>query len=266
VTAYRADVRLDRVDHIAVVTIERAEVMNALDSGARAALATVLEGISLASDIHGVVLTGAGHRAFTVGQDLRESGALGAAAGPAWMEEWVRLYRAIADLEVPSIAAMNGAAAGAGFQLGLLCDVRVAGTGARFGLREVDVGLPSITGLWLLALTVGRSRAVELILTGRLVGAAEALSIGLIHEVVEPDEVVPRAIERARAIAALPRNAVRATRRHLSELFGATLADACAAAARYQSDAIATGVPQALMAEFLAEHARRRRAALMTSR
>lgn len=259
-------IRLDRVGRIAVVTIDRPHVMNALDSGARAALAEMLEELKLVSDVGAVVLTGAGPRAFTVGQDLREAGALGAGAGPEWMAGWVRLYHAIADLEVPSVAAMNGAAAGAGFQLGLLCDLRVAASNARFGLREVDVGLPSVSGWWLLASMVGRSRAVELILSGRLVGASEALAIGLIHEVVEPDELWPRVIERAAGFAALPRHALRASKLQLTALFDAGLVDASAAASRYQTDAIETGVPQALMAAFLEGRARRRRTATAAGR
>jgi enoyl-CoA hydratase/carnithine racemase len=254
-------IRLHRAGPIAVVTIDRAHVMNALDSGARAALAAVLEELKVASDVGAVILTGEGPRAFTVGQDLREAGALGAGTGPEWMAGWVRLYRAIADLEVPSVAAMNGIAAGAGFQLALLCDVRIAASDARFGLREVDVGLPSVSGWWLLASMVGRSRAVELILSGRLVGATEALAIGLLHEVVEPDELWPRVIERAAEFAALPRHALRASKLQLTDLFDAGLADASAAASRYQTDAIETGVPQALMAAFLEGRARRRSSA-----
>ena len=168
------------------------------------------------------------------------------------MAGWVRLYRALSDSEVPLVAAMNGVAVGAGLQLGLLCDLRVVGRTSRFGLREVDVGLPAISGLWLLASMLGRSRAIELIMTGRLVGASEAFSMGLVHEVVEPSEVLPQALAMANALASVQPAALRATKRRLRETFADGLRDASDAATRYQVEAVATGIPQQFMERFLA--------------
>ena len=204
-----------------------------------------------------VVLTGAGGRAFCVGQDLREAGTLDAAVADAWMRTWTDLYFAIADLPVPSVAVIDGVATGAGFQLALLCDVRVASETSRSGLREVHVGLPAITGMWLLGEMLGRSRTLELILTGRLMDAPEALRVGLIHAVTAPAAALARGIDMATAIASRPPLALRATRRYLRELQRPSMDEATAAAIRGQGAAIATGVPQQLMRRFLADRAAR---------
>lgn len=243
-----------------LVAIERTEVLNALDTRARVELAETLQAVGAAPGAAAVVLTGSGGRAFCVGQDLRESGGLDAAMARDWMRTWTDLYAAIADLPVPSVAVIDGVATGAGLQLGLLCDIRVASHAARMGLREVDVGLPAITGMWLLTEMLGRSRTLELILTGRLLDASEALRTGLVHHVVAPAAARDVGVGIAAAVAGRPTGALRATRRHLRELSRRAMDDACSAATRDQSAAIATGVPQRLMQQFLAARVARRAA------
>lgn len=246
-----------REERVAVVTIERPEVLNALDTPTRIALARTIRTVGEEAGTAAVVLTGSGGRAFCVGQDLREAGTLDAAVADAWMRTWTDLYLAIADLPVPTVAVIDGVATGAGFQLALLCDIRVASVNARVGLREVHVGLPAITGMWLLDEMVGRSRSLELILTGRLMDASEALQAGLVHAVTEPSGAVARGIALAKAISARPPLAMAATRRYLREIQRASMEEACAAAIRDQAAAIASGVPQRLMQRFLAERAAR---------
>jgi enoyl-CoA hydratase/carnithine racemase len=243
---------------VAVVRIERPEVLNALDTPTRVALARTLRSVGEDPRTSAVVLTGSGGRAFCVGQDLREAGALDGAAAEAWMRTWTDLYLAIADLPVPSVAVIDGVATGAGFQLALLCDVRVASETARMGLREVHVGLPAITGMWLLGQMVGRSRTTELILTGRLMDAPEALRIGLVHALTAPGDCLARGVAVAADLASRPPLALRATRHYLRELQRPRMDEASAAAIRDQAAAIATGVPQQLMHRFLADRAARR--------
>jgi enoyl-CoA hydratase len=245
-------------DAVVVVTIDRDEVLNALDSPLRVALAACLRDLARNPSARALVLTGAGQRAFTVGQDLREAEHLDAGSGRAWMATWVDLYEAIAGLPMPTVAALNGVAAGAGFQLGLLCDLRVASSTARFGLREVDVGLPAVTGFWLLAAMLGRSRATELVLSGRLMAADEALAQGLVHRVAEASDVLSQAIALAAGLASQPPLAMRATRGRLLEVTLPALREASQAAARYQVAAVETGVPQVLMSGFLARARQRR--------
>lgn len=245
-------------DSVVVVTIDREEVLNALDSPLRVALAALLRRLAMDATPRALVLTGAGQRAFTVGQDLREAEHLDAESGRAWMATWVDLYEAIASLPMPTVAALNGVAAGAGFQLGLLCDVRVASSTARFGLREVDVGLPAVTGFWLLASMLGRSRAIDLVLTGRMMEADEAFAHGLVHRVTEPSELEATSLALALRLASLPRLAMRATRDRMREATLPALREASQAAARYQVAAVETGVPQELMSGFLARARQRR--------
>jgi enoyl-CoA hydratase/carnithine racemase len=242
---------VSRQGPVALIELDRQEVLNALDSTTRRELAGAFRQLAADQDIGAVVLTGAGDRAFTVGQDLRESETLDTEVGRLWMETWVALYEAISALPVASVAILNGVAAGAGLQLGLLCDVRVAASSARLGLREIDVGLPAITGFWLYATMVGRSRAIESILTGRLVSAIEAQDMGLVDRVVAPEDARSVGLELAAQLAGRPRSWTRGMKAYLAEASRAAREDACAAAARDQVAALASGVPQALMGRFL---------------
>jgi len=236
---------------IAIIEIDRQDVLNALDSTTRRDLASSFRQLAADPDVGAVVLTGAGDRAFTVGQDLRESETLDTEVGRLWMETWVLLYESIAALPVPSVAILNGVAAGAGLQLGLLCDARVAASSARLGLREIDVGLPAITGFWLYASMIGRSRAIESILTGRLVAATEAQSMGLVDQVVAPADARGVGVELATRLARRPSGWARGVKAYLGDASRAAREDAYAAAARDQVAALASGVPQVLMGRFL---------------
>lgn len=253
-------IRVDHLGTVALVRIERPDVLNALDTPSRQELSMRLRDAGDDPDTMAVVLTGSGGRAFCVGQDLREPGGLDAATAVAWMGTWVDLYATIADLPVPSVAVIDGVATGAGLQLALLCDVRVASDTARMGLREVDVGLPAVTGLWLLSEMLGRSRAIELVCTGRLIDAPEGLRVGLVHRVEPAARARGVGVGIAMSISARPAGALRSTLRHVRELTRRAMEDACAAAVRDQSAAIGTGVPQALMAQFLSRRAARRAA------
>ncbi len=251
-------IRVEWHGHVAVVVIDRDEVLNALDATARSELAATIWRTGQDPRLRCLVLTGGGKRAFCVGQDLHEAGQLDERSGQRWMASWNGLYDAIAALPVPSLALIGGVAVGAGLQLGLLCDVRIASTDARLGLREVEIGLPAITGLWLLDAMVGRSVAAELILTGRLMGAAEARRLGLVRDVVASEDLRSSGLELAVSMANRPMDAMRRTREYLATLLGPGMHEAKAAAARDQVAAIRTDVPQSLMAAFLAERRSRR--------
>ena len=244
---------------VAVVILDRPEVLNALDSPLRIRLARELMSLAQDPGLAALVLTGAGERAFCVGQDLREAEHLDDTTGRRWMETWVGLYEAILRVPVPTVALINGAAAGAGLQLGLLCDLRLASSSARLGLREIDVGLPAVTGFWLFSAILGRSRAIELVLTGRLMDAAEALESGMLHGIVDPSLLRKEGLTLAERLAAMPPGAMRATRAWLVEQTLPALHEASAAASRDQVAALESGEPQFLMTRFLAR-ARERRA------
>jgi crotonobetainyl-CoA hydratase len=189
-------VRLEITDRVARVTIDRPEMLNALDVEAEAALESIWQRLEADREIRAVVLTGAGERAFCVGADMKS-------AGPSGLAYWATArpagFGAIAlrtTLEIPVIARVNGHALGGGFEMVLGCDLVVAAAEASFGLPEPRVGrLPLDGGMVLLQRQVPFHQAMGVLLTGRRFSAAEALAMGLVNEVV-PRAELDAAIER----------------------------------------------------------------------
>ena len=243
---------------VRVLTLNRIECLNALDTPIRQEVAAQLAAAQADSAIRALVITGAGERAFCAGQDLTESAALKSGDGPPWMASWRAYFDAFCGFTKPIIAAVNGVAAGAGFQTALLSDFRLAAPQARFSMAEIDVGLPAITGGYLLNLHLGRARATELVLTGRMIEAAEAKQIGLIHEIAQCGDLVARALVLAVELASKPPIAMRLNLERFRSVLRAGLVEAEEAATAYQSEAVASGVPQRIMADFLAQRLARR--------
>jgi enoyl-CoA hydratase/carnithine racemase len=200
--------------------LDRPEARNAYSTPMIDSLIAALDAAEADPEIRVIILTGAG-KAFHAGGDLKQmrEGAGMFAGGPvALRRQYVdgiqRVPRRLAQLDKPIIAAINGAAIGAGLDLACMCDLRVLARGASLGSTFVKVGLvPGDGGAYFLARTVGFPRALELVLTGRLVEADEALAIGLVHRVVEPNELLPTARALALSIAANAPLAVRMTKR-----------------------------------------------------
>jgi enoyl-CoA hydratase/carnithine racemase len=189
-------------DDIVVLRINRPQVRNALNLEVRAGLAEAVTRYSTDNTVRCMVVTGS-DVAFAAGADIGEM----AEAGPVEvMARNVQKYwRAIMDCPKPLIAAVEGFALGGGLELALCADIIIAGEGAKLGLPEVKVGiLPGGGGTQKLARLVGRHRAMLLIMTGRMFGAAEALSMGVVSEVAPTGQALARAIDVAREIAAMP--------------------------------------------------------------
>jgi enoyl-CoA hydratase len=186
-----------RVDgHVAWVTINRPQRMNAL---AKATFAQLAEASLMLDDdpqVRVVVYTGAGERAFSAGVDLKELDAAGHMAHPMGGRER-NLNELVLEMSKPTIAAINGVAAGGGCELALACDIRIAAQGARMGLLEAKVGMGANFGSVVLPLLVPRGIALELLYTGQLVDMEVAQRIGLVNHVVPQAEL----IERSRALA-----------------------------------------------------------------
>jgi enoyl-CoA hydratase len=248
----------ERLDDVAVVTLNRPERLNAWHAPMRAELGAILAALDADEATGAIVLTGAGDRAFSAGQDLAETERFDAASVAGWMDEWDSLYGRIRWLAKPIVAALNGVAAGSAFQVALLCDVRVGHAGSRMGQPEIESGIPSILGPWIMLDMLGRSRTIELVLTGRMMEASEAREVGLIHHLVERDEVLPKALEVARALAAKPKVAMRLNRQRFAETNEAGFQEAITAARRISAEAFASGEPQEMMARFFAERRARR--------
>ena len=249
-------ITLSREDDIAVLTLNRPDKLNAFTTEMRLAVIAAFEELASDDGVRGVVLTGAG-RAFSAGQDLSQSIAFTAADVPKQSEVALRFFRTVRGLEKPCIAALNGVAAGLGFQLSLMADLRVAHAGVRMGQPEVKAGLPSVIGSAIMTWYLGQAANVDLSLTGRLMEAEEAHRLGLINRIVAADEVLSTAIALARELAAQPPLAFRLTKRAFAEATDAHLAAALAKAAEYQQQAYASGEPAAVMGAFLERRGKR---------
>ena len=190
-----------RVDgHVAWVTINRPERMNALAKATFARLAEVSLELDDDPQVRVVVYTGAGERAFSAGVDLKELDAAGRMTHPMGGRER-NLNEIILEMSKPTIAAINGVAAGGGCELALACDIRIAAEGARIGLPEAKVGMGANFGSVVLPQLVPRGIALELLYTGQLVDMETALRIGLINHVVPQAELASRASALATQIA-----------------------------------------------------------------
>lgn len=193
---------------VTTVTINRATALNALDVPVKLALREALAAAEADPACRAVVLTGAGDRAFCVGQDLREhAGNLRTGEGLSTVREHYNpLATTLYEMNTPVVAAVRGAAAGAGASLAFLSDFRIGGPGTRFSMAFSGIGLAADTGAsYALPRLVGRAKAAELLILNTPVGAEEALRLGLLTEVAETDDaVLPRAQELAARLAAGP--------------------------------------------------------------
>lgn len=182
---------IDRTDQIAVLTLNRPKVMNSFNFDMLRALRDAVEALRFDPDIRVLIITGSGDRAFCAGADLKERATL----SPVQVKEFIftirNLFTAIEQLPKPVIAAVNGIALGGGTELALACDVRIASVGATMGLTETRLAIiPGAGGTQRLPRLVGKGKAKELIFTGRRVDAAEALAMGLVNEVCEPEDLL----------------------------------------------------------------------------
>ncbi|MCW6009385.1 enoyl-CoA hydratase/isomerase family protein [Micromonospora sp. CPCC 205371] len=191
----RRRVRYHKQDHVAYVTLDRPEVLNAMDLRMHEELGVVWDDIDADTDVRVVVLTGAGDRAFSVGQDLRERARLdGRGASPTTFGSrgqpgWPRLTERF-DFSKPIVARVNGFALGGGFELALACDIIVASEDAIFALPEALLGLvPGAGGVFRLPRQIPLKTAMGYLLTGRRITAQTALHLGLVNDVVPASQL-----------------------------------------------------------------------------
>ena len=194
-------VDLAREGAVVTLTVSRPEALNALDTATLGDLLERLEEVA-AGDARALVLTGAGDRAFVAGADIKEMSEKSVLEAHAYARLGQRCAALLEEMPAATIAAINGFALGGGCELALACDLRYASDRAKLGQPEINLGLiPGWGGTQRLARTAGLGFAKELVLTGRVVDAEEALRRGLVNAVFEPDVLVERALETARLIA-----------------------------------------------------------------
>ena len=195
---------------VAVVTLNRPQVMNALNVQLRTELIELVQALDADPEVSVVVFTGAGEKAFCAGADLKERGQRSTDElyneRRFFRSRWVNV---IANMAKPTIAAINGYCLGGGLEVALQCDLRIASDNAKFGLPEVTLGfLPGAGGTQRLPRTIGLQKAKEMILTGRHIDAAEAERLGIVLRVLPREKLMPAALELAQSIAKNPRIAV----------------------------------------------------------
>ncbi|MCW1841068.1 enoyl-CoA hydratase-related protein [Prosthecomicrobium hirschii] len=216
-------IHFEVTDHVARVTIDRPEVLNAIDAASERELDRIWSAIEADRDVRAVVLTGAGERAFSTGADMK--GGSGASGLEYWAMARPNGFGGIAlrqSLDVPVIARVNGHAAGGGFEMVLGCDIVVAAEEATFSLPEARVGrLPLDGGMTLLQRQIPFRAAMGLMLTGRRIKAPEALALGIVNEVApraELDAAVDRWLADILACAPLSVRAIKQVVRRSAHL------------------------------------------------
>lgn len=239
-------------DGIATITINRPEKANALPQSAKAELAGAISSAVERADVEAVVLTGRGDRAFCAGTDVAEMQGFDAVAMREMLAAERSMYLAALRPAKPVVAAVNGSALGAGLILVMCCDYAVASESARFGAPELTLGVAAPLEGLLLPWIVGLGHAKAMFYTGRQLPAGEAFRVGLVHEVVEPDRCVARALEVAGVVARLPGDGFAIQKRLLYRLISTGHLDAVieeshlATSLQFASDEVREGIARFL--------------------
>jgi enoyl-CoA hydratase len=197
------NVTFEKKSHVGIITISRPKALNALNSDTLKELDKVISIVADDRDIYSLVITGAGEKAFVAGADIAEMMNKDASAAREFGILGNGIFRKLELLPIPTIAAVNGFALGGGCELALSCDIRIAGENAKFGQPEVTLGItPGFGGTQRLPRLIGTAKALEMIFTGELINAEEALKIGLVNRVVPREKVMEEAMILAEKIAA----------------------------------------------------------------
>jgi enoyl-CoA hydratase/carnithine racemase len=243
-------IELEVRGRVGLIRLNRPHKLNAWHAPMRREIVEALDRFERDPAIGAIVMTGAGERAFSAGQDLEEAHGFDGPRAEAWMREWERYYDALRGLSKPLVMALNGTAAGSAFQVALLGDVRVAHPGVRMGQPEIKSGIASVTGPWVMNLMLGMSRTIELTLSGRLMEAEECHRLGLVHHLVPQPEVLAKALEVAEELGSRPPVAMRLAKQRFREMTEAGFRDAIEAGVRIQVQSYGTGEPARMMERF----------------
>ncbi len=236
---------------VGIITFDRPDMLNAWHRPMRDEILRALDGFEEDKQVRAVILTGSGDRGFCAGQDFNEARHFDPNRAEEWVEEFRHLYRCLRSLTKPLIAALNGTAAGSGFQVALLADIRIAHPGVKMGQPEINSGIASITGPWIMREILGLSRTIELTLTGRLMTAEECYQVGIVHKIVSQEEVFDAALQVAEELASKAPTAMRAIKRRFWEMLSAGFDDTFEAAIRFHRETYGSGEPQQQMEGFL---------------
>jgi len=230
------NITYNSVDDIGTITFNRPKALNALNDALLNELSSVLDGIAADENIRVLILTGAGEKSFVAGADIKEIAACDALSARQLSKKGQSIFFKLEALSIPVIAAVNGFALGGGCEIALSCDFIYASEKAKFGLPEITLGLiPGYGGTQRLARLVGKNVAKEMIFTGKMISASEALSIGLVNQVCPPDELMNAVMETAKSIASKGRFSLEAAKRVVNSGFDVDLNNGC----KIETDAFA---------------------------
>jgi len=243
-------VLVERRDTLALVTLNRPESLNSVNAQMREALIEALSELNRDSSVRAVVIAGAGDRAFCSGQDLTETARYTIDDVDMWLTRQHAMYQVVRDLDKPCIAAWNGVATGAGYQIGLCTDLRVGFPELKLGQPEIRAGLASIVGSYLMTLQLGQSQNMQMSLTGELISGQRAYELGLINHLVPRAQVLEKAFSVALELTKLGPTAIRLTKQRFRELSQAGFDAALVAAKNAQREAYQSGEPQEAMRRF----------------
>lgn len=235
---------------IGVLTISSPATLNALNSTILGELNAFVEELDQ-ENTRVLVITGEG-KAFVAGADISQMSGLYPEEGYKFGQFGAQVFKKIEDLEIPVIAAINGFALGGGCELAMACDIRIASAKAKFGQPEVNLGIiPGFSGTYRLSKLVGQGIAKELIYTGGMIGADEALRIGLVNKVVEPEALMDTVLAMAESILTSAPIAVKFAKKCINENYDLTAAEAIELENKYFSKCFATADQKEGMAAFL---------------
>jgi enoyl-CoA hydratase len=250
-TTEKRFVRVGREDGVVTIELINSKALNIVGSGAIGELTEAFRVTSQDDSVRAVVLRGAGDHAFIGGADINEMVALEQSSAEAFIRRLAGFCEAIRQCPVPVISRLSGWCLGGGLEVAMCCDLRIAESGARFGMPEVAVGIPSVIHAALMPALIGASHATWLLLTGETIDAATAASWGLVHEVVAADALDTRIAELAAKLGGYGPHAVRQQKRLLNKWFDMSVQGAIEDSVEQFGLAFLTGEPQRHMQDFL---------------
>lgn len=252
----------EKIGKKAIITLNRPNSLNAFSLALKKELINALERADADNNVQVIILTGAG-KAFCAGQELNETMHTDASKAEAeaynWISDFKALYEAFRRQNKVTIAMINGAAAGSGFQVTMLCDFRYMSTTARVGMTEIDVGFPLITGSAVLWNVIGPMRTRDLALTGRLIGAEEAYEWGLVNKIYPPEELREKTLEFADFMAEKAPVAIACDKAYYRLLEGPHYHMAFDQAVIAHKAGYASGEPQLYQKKFFEERAAKKK-------
>jgi enoyl-CoA hydratase/carnithine racemase len=238
------------INKIGIITLNREKVLNAWNKEMRLKVCDIFKKIKKEQKIKAIILTGSGKKAFCAGQDLNELKDFKPKQIDSWIEEFKKVYTAIRSAEIPTISCINGVAVGSGFQLTLLTDIRVSHKDTKIGQVEINSGIVSVAGPWIIKKVLGLSTSIELSLTGKMLNGKEALDKGVIHHLTNKNNVMKLSLKIAKELSKKPQNAMRITKRRFWEVFRVGMDEAFESAKKYHRISFESGEPQQTTKKF----------------